>query len=102
VKRLAILALVALAAASALAACGKQGDLDRPGPMWGPRQRADAAEQARNAADVASNAAATNRAVPQQNPATLPYTDPGPIHDNPIPGAPRPNPSGNPTPGTPQ
>jgi predicted small lipoprotein YifL len=86
VKRLAVLALVALAAASALASCGKQGDLDRPGPMWGPRQRADAAEQQRNRAEAASNAAAANTTIAPQNPATQPYTDPGPIRGQPIPG----------------
>jgi hypothetical protein len=99
VTRIAIALLAAaLAAAAILAACGKQGDLERPNPLWGPQHRADVAAQQRQAAATASNAAASNRAIPSQNPATAPYTDPGPIHDNPIPGARNPNPSGNPSP----
>jgi predicted small lipoprotein YifL len=94
VKRIAILALAALAAASALASCGKQGDLERPAPLLGPRHRADVAEQQRNEADAASNAAATNTPIPPQNPAIAPYTNPGPIQNNPIPGE-RTSPSGS-------
>jgi hypothetical protein len=98
VTRIAILTLAGFVLAAALAACGKQGDLERPGPLWGPRARADVATQQRNAADVASNAAATNTPIPPQNPATQRYTDPGPIQSNPIPGE-RPGlPGSNPNP----
>jgi hypothetical protein len=93
--------IVMLAAASvvmALASCGKQADLDRPGPMWGPKARADYAAQKRAQADNASNAAAGNRVIGNQNPAVQPYTDPGPIQQNPIPGEPT-LPSGAPNPG---
>ncbi|HEY1750514.1 MAG TPA: hypothetical protein VGG29_04590 [Caulobacteraceae bacterium] len=93
-----------LAAASvvmALASCGKQADLERPGPMWSARSKADNAAQKRAQADNASNAAAGNRVIGDQNPATRPYTDPGPIQQTPIPGEPTlpsgtPNPSGQP------
>jgi len=34
-----------------LAACGKQGDLDRPGPLWGPKAKADYEAQKRKEAD---------------------------------------------------
>jgi predicted small lipoprotein YifL len=101
VKRIAILALAALSLAGALASCGRQGELARPGPLWGPRhltprERADLAEQQRHEAERASNATATNTPIPPQNPAIEPYTNPGPIQDNPIPGE-RPNPAGPPT-----
>ena len=32
--------LFVLAACVALTACGKQGDLERPGPLWGPEAKA--------------------------------------------------------------
>lgn len=83
--RIAILALASLALVSALVGCGRQGDLERPTP--GPRERADIAAQQRHAAETASNATATNTAIPPQNPAIEPYTNPGPIQSNPIPGA---------------
>jgi predicted small lipoprotein YifL len=39
VSTISVLALAVLG----LAACGKQGDLERPGPLWGPDARARAA-----------------------------------------------------------
>jgi hypothetical protein len=84
--------ILALAGFAVLAACGKQADLERPAPS--PHERAQAAEQQRHEADAASNATAAGRPAPQQNPAITPYTDPGPVQDNPIPGE-RTNPSGS-------
>jgi predicted small lipoprotein YifL len=100
--RAAIVTLAALSVVVALASCGKQADLERPGPMWGARAKADYAAQKRAQADNASNAAASNKVIGNQNPATQPYTDPGPIQQNPIPGEPT-LPSGAPNPagGTP-
>jgi len=95
--RTAILAFAALAAIVALASCGKQADLDRPAPHLSPRERADIAAQQRGEADTASNAAAANTAIPPQNPALEPYTNPGSMQDTPIPGEPT-NPSGSPNP----
>jgi predicted small lipoprotein YifL len=97
VTRPAILAFAALAVIVALASCGKQADLERPQPHLSPRERADVAAQQRQEADTASNAAAANETIPPQNPALTPYTDPGPVQDNPIPGE-RTNPSGSPNP----
>ena len=95
--RPAILAFAALAAIAALCACGKQADLERPQPHLSPRERADIAAQQRAQAERASNATAANTTIPPQNPALTPYTDPGPVQDNPIPGE-RTNPSGSPNP----
>jgi hypothetical protein len=39
--RPAIAALLVLALAGALTACGKEGDLERPGPLWGAKAKAD-------------------------------------------------------------
>lgn len=56
------LILAALLLTPALAACGKTGDLERPGPMWGPDERSpeDRAkeEQARREASQKANKAA--------------------------------------------
>jgi predicted small lipoprotein YifL len=95
--RTVILALAALAVITALASCGKQADLERPSPHLSPRERADIAAQQRQGADTASNAAAANTPIQQQNPALEPYTNPGPVQDTPIPGE-RTNPSGSPNP----
>ncbi len=48
------LALGGLAAALALGACGKQGDLDRPGPLFGGGKKADAQADAQYAAEKAA------------------------------------------------
>ncbi|WGM38996.1 hypothetical protein [Caulobacter sp. NIBR1757] len=56
--RTAILA-AALLAAPLLTACGKTGDLERPGPMWGPDERSPEVrakeEQARREASQRAN-----------------------------------------------
>jgi hypothetical protein len=84
--RQAILALAGLSAIVAIASCGKQADLQRPAPMWGAKAKADYAAQKRAQADKASNATEANTAIPPQNPALAPYTDPGPVQQTPIPG----------------
>ena len=93
--RIAIVALAGLAFLAALTSCGKQGDLERPGPLWGPQTKAEVAAQQRARADVASNAAAANRVSPPQNPAMAPYTTTAPISQAPLPGQ-HPTPSGAP------
>jgi hypothetical protein len=95
VKRTLILAAAALSAVAAVAACGKQGDLDRPGPMWSAQTKAEAAAQKRAQADAASNATAANRTIGPQNPAVVPYTTTEPARVAPIPGE-RTYPSGTP------
>ena len=72
--RTLILCLAAARFVAAVAGCGKQGDLDRPGPIWSAQDKAEAAAQKRAQADNASNAAAANRAIGPQNPAVQPYT----------------------------
>ena len=57
-KRASILVLAGFALATIVAACGKEGDLDRAGPMWGPKSRADYSAAKRDQAEQASNAAA--------------------------------------------
>jgi hypothetical protein len=95
VKRTLILAAAALSVVAAVASCGKQGDLDRPGPMWSAQTKAEAAAQKRAQADAASNAAAANQAIGPQNPAVVPYTTTEPARVVPIPGE-RTYPSGTP------
>ena len=58
------LALVALVAALALTACGKQGDLDRPAPLWGDKAKADYAAQQRQAADERAKGPGGNQIEP--------------------------------------
>jgi predicted small lipoprotein YifL len=93
--RTLILSLAALSAAAGVAACGKQGDLERPGPMWSAQSKAEASAQKRAQADAASNAAAADRPIGPQNPAVVPYTTTEPLSSSPIPGE-RTNPSGAP------
>jgi predicted small lipoprotein YifL len=90
-----ILTLAALSGVAAVAACGKQGDLERPGPMWSAQSKAEASAQKRNQADAASNAAAANQPIGPQSPAVVPYTTTDPLSSAPIPGE-RTNPSGAP------
>lgn len=98
--RAAILALAGLSLVMAIASCGKQADLERPGPMWGAKAKADYAARKRGEAANATTAAASNKVIGPQNPATEPFTNPGPIQQNPIPGE-QTLPSGAPNPGGP-
>lgn len=56
------LILAALFLAPALTACGKTGDLERPGPMWGPDERPPA-ERAKENADRRAASAQANKAA---------------------------------------
>jgi hypothetical protein len=85
-----VLALLALD----LAACGKQGSLDRPGPLFGSRaqerrERAAAARASEQANPTPGTTSQTNGDYTQSNdgakdPALLPF------RSNPPPGAPNP------------
>jgi predicted small lipoprotein YifL len=58
--------LIAAVMAASLAGCGKQGALERPGPLWGDKAKADYAAQQRKAAEQ-------KKAAPQDNqPEALP------------------------------
>ncbi len=93
--RTLILAAAAVSVLAAIASCGKQGDLDRPGPLWSAQTKAEAAAQKRAQADAASNATAAGRPIGPQNPAVVPYTTTEPARVVPIPGE-RTYPSGTP------
>ncbi len=87
-SRAAILTLSGLSALALLTACGKQGDLDRPGPLWGPKARADYSKAKRDQAAAASNATAAGAPgqPPAQGPGSNPYANPAPPPLAPIPG----------------
>lgn len=66
----ALAAALALAALTlSLSACGKQGSLDQPGPLWGDRAKANwAAQQAKAAAAKRSqNQAGQIEPLPDDN-----------------------------------
>ena len=98
--RTTIVVLAGLAFVLALASCGRQGDLDRPGPMWGPKTKTEYSAQKRAQAAQVDNETAANAVAEPQNPAIEPYTNPAPAHDVPIPGE-RTYPSGSPQTGGP-
>lgn len=98
--RTAILALAGLALVAALASCGKQSELERPGPMWGPKAKAAYSAQKRAQAAQVDNETAANSLAEPQNPAIEPYTTTAPAHETPIPGE-RTYPSGAPQTGGP-
>ncbi|MGA0599921.1 hypothetical protein ACO2Q3_04370 [Caulobacter sp. KR2-114] len=76
-QRLA-LTLIALAAAGlTLAACGKVGELDRPGPMWGAKAKADWAAQQKAAADAEARKDAHDQSQ-RGHPEPLPSPDSAP------------------------
>jgi predicted small lipoprotein YifL len=89
------LAAAGLALVLAVAACGRQGELDRPGPAWGAKAKADYAAQKRAQAEAATNAAAANKVEPIPDQAMQPYANPDATpHDQPVPGA-GPSPTGS-------
>jgi predicted small lipoprotein YifL len=63
-----IRSLIALAAVltlgAALAGCGKQGDLERPAPLWGAKAKAEYEAQQRQAAEARNQAQADNQIEP--------------------------------------
>ena len=82
---------LALTAALALAACGKQGQLDRPAPLFGSQAKAEFEAQRRAAARANGTAQSTSS---QTNGDYSQGADGGskdpalsPIRSNPIPGA---------------
>ena len=83
-RSIALLAGLALL----LAACGKEGDLDRPGPLFSPKDKAEYSAQKRAQAEAASNAAAADEPghPPTSGPGSDPYANPGPISQSPVPG----------------
>jgi predicted small lipoprotein YifL len=96
--------LILLATASALAiglgACGKQGDLERPAPMWGAAAKAEYEAQRRQQADTKTREAQGSQieTLPDEGPGSDPNTNPAPIRSNPIQGT-RPDPFGAGQPG---
>jgi hypothetical protein len=98
--RTAAVALAGLSLIAALASCGRQSDLERPGPMWGAKSKAEYSAQKRAQAAAATNQSEANSVSEPQNPAIEPYTNPAPAHEVPIPGE-RTYPSGTPQTGGP-
>jgi predicted small lipoprotein YifL len=83
---IAISAIALLAAP--LGACGKQGDLERPAPLWGARAKAEYEAQKRQQADTKTNEAQGNQieTLPDEGPGSDPYTNPAPPRAQPIQG----------------
>ncbi|MDB5459299.1 MAG: hypothetical protein JWO72_1040 [Caulobacteraceae bacterium] len=87
-------AVIAALSLSGLAACGKQGNLERPAPLFGAKARAEYEAQRRAAARAGGDAAADS-GTSQTNGDYSQDADGGskdpalaPIRSNPIPGAP--------------
>jgi hypothetical protein len=93
VMRTVIVALAGVALVAAMASCGKQAELDRPG--LGPKARAEYSAQKRAQAAQVDNETEANSVAERQNPAIEPYTNPAPASQVPIPGE-RVYPSGSP------
>ena len=84
-----LLACVVLVGALALGACGKEGQLDRPAPLFGAKAKAEyRAQQAREAA--ARRAAKATAGDPAPPPPDYQRGDPSldPMRASPVPGAP--------------
>jgi len=79
----------AVVAAAPLAACGKQGELERPAPMWGARARAEYEAQQREQADRKAREAQGNQieSLPDEGAGAVPNTNPAPPRTQPLPGA---------------
>ena len=58
----ALVLAAALLIAPVLTACGKTGELERPGPMWGPDER-DPADRAKDEADRRAASQQANKAA---------------------------------------
>ena len=59
-SRRVVAVVVGLGLGVALAGCGRQGDLDRPGPLWGAKAKADWAA----AHQPAANSAPASNGIP--------------------------------------
>ena len=74
-RPLALIALAALTASSlGLAACGKQGDLERPAPLWNPAKKAAYEAERRAASAQANKPARPGGAQENMDPASSPRT----------------------------
>ena len=71
------LAAAGLTALLALGACGKQGELERPAPLWGAKAKADYEAEQRAIAAAKAAGETANPAVPART-APVPGTNPGP------------------------
>ncbi|HEY3800724.1 MAG TPA: lipoprotein [Caulobacteraceae bacterium] len=80
--------ILAAAILAALAGCGRQSDLERPGPIFGPKDAATYGQQTRDQAAAAANASAAGEPgqPPQSGPNADPYANPAPPAQAPIPG----------------
>ena len=87
IRSLSILAAALLVAVS-LAGCGKQGDLERPAPLWSAKAKAEYAAQKRQQADVKTKEAQGNtiETLPDEGEGSNPFTNPAPPRTVPIPG----------------
>jgi predicted small lipoprotein YifL len=90
-RPLIFLSIAALAAA--LTACGKEGPLERPAPLFGAQAKADYAAQKRRQAEARTTQSQSNEveALPDEGPGGDPSMNPAPIRTNPIQGQ-RPDP----------
>ena len=59
--------LLMAAAALALSACGKQGELERPGPIWGSIPQSPAGSKAENIDPTSNNRSAREAPIPGTN-----------------------------------
>jgi hypothetical protein len=99
IRRLMIVSGAALIALCT-SACGKQGDLERPAPMWGAKARAEYEAQKRQQADTKTREAQGNQidTLPDEGPGSDPYANPAPPRTQPIQGR-QPSPLGEEQPG---
>jgi predicted small lipoprotein YifL len=74
------IAILIIAAALALAGCGKVGVLEQPAPLWGEKAKADYAAQQKAAAEAKAKARQSGQSQPQPLPQTPDSSD---IHARP-------------------
>jgi hypothetical protein len=86
-RRLPAIALTALAAL-VLGSCGKQGELERPAPLWGAKAKAEYEAQRRKAGEQREDAQRDGTSpIPQPLPGDAGQTS-VPARTAPMPGAP--------------
>lgn len=90
-RRLAALALTGLfTGALALGACGKQGELERPAPLWGDKAKAEYQAQKKREQEEREAAAANGGSSTLVRPGPGDPGQPGvPARTAPIPGGPQ-------------